>query len=66
MATDIVCGAEIEELIAEHKYDYQGKIYFFCSPRCKTEFDTNPERYIGEEVPEAISEKQGQPWWKFW
>jgi YHS domain-containing protein len=25
---------------------YEGKIYYFCSQRCKTDFDKNPSKYL--------------------
>ncbi len=27
---------------------YKGKTVYFCSPACKTEFEKNPEKYIGK------------------
>jgi len=29
------------------KAEYGGKVYYFCSPGCKAEFEANPEKYIG-------------------
>ncbi len=70
MATDLVCGMEIDEAIAEHKYDYEGNAYFFCGPGCKTEFETNPENFIGGDATESEmeipSQEKKKPWWKFW
>lgn len=28
------------------KSEYKGKIYIFCCPGCKPQFDKNPEKYI--------------------
>ncbi|MCH7614073.1 MAG: YHS domain-containing protein [Candidatus Marinimicrobia bacterium] len=25
---------------------YEGKTYYFCSQRCKTDFDKNPSKYL--------------------
>jgi YHS domain-containing protein len=25
---------------------YEGEIYYFCSQRCKTDFDKNPSKYL--------------------
>ncbi len=46
MAIDPVCKMEVDEKTAQFKSEYQGKIYYFCAPGCKYEFDQNPEKYI--------------------
>ena len=28
------------------KSEYKGKVYIFCCPGCKPQFDKNPEKYI--------------------
>lgn len=43
--TDPVCGATIEENQAAAWSDLDGRKYFFCSLRCKMEFDDNPYSY---------------------
>jgi YHS domain-containing protein len=43
---DPVCGKRLrpeEVLIA---MEYRGTRYFACCPHCKTEFESNPERYV--------------------
>jgi YHS domain-containing protein len=49
VAIDPVCGMEVDEKTAPAKSTYEGRIYYFCAPGCKEEFDENPEAYIGEE-----------------
>ncbi len=41
---DFVCKMRVDE---EHaiKYEYNGKIYYFCSEECLEAFKENPERY---------------------
>ena len=51
MAKDPVCKMEVDEQSAKHKFEYNGKIYYFCAAGCKKEFEKNPEKYI---------EKQGE------
>jgi YHS domain-containing protein len=55
MAIDPVCGMEVDEKSAPATLEYQGKIYYFCSPGCKAAFTKNPDRYLGrsEERGEA-------------
>lgn len=48
MPIDPVCGMEVSE-DTEFKVEYAGKVYYFCSPGCKAEFEANPERYAGME-----------------
>ena len=48
MATDPVCGMEVEEATAAAKSEYKGKTYYFCSSDCKRTFDQDPEKYIDQ------------------
>jgi YHS domain-containing protein len=49
MAKDPVCGMDVDEKTAPAKSEYKGKIYYFCAPGCKHEFDKNPEKFVGEK-----------------
>ena len=46
MVTDAVCGMEIEEIDVPESLQSkcEGKIYYFCSHECKSEFDQNRRR----------------------
>jgi Cu+-exporting ATPase len=46
MATDPVCGMEVEEADAPATSEYQGRTYYFCSVDCKEEFEQDPESYL--------------------
>ncbi len=46
MAIDPICKMEVDEKITKFKSEYKGKIYYFCAPGCKKEFEANPEKYI--------------------
>ncbi|MBP1912784.1 YHS domain-containing protein [Thermococcus stetteri] len=48
MPVDPVCGMEVDEN-TEIKVEYKGKVYYFCSPGCRAEFEANPEKYVKEE-----------------
>ncbi len=41
MLVDPICGMELNEDTARYKTEHKGKIYCFCSPRCKAEFKKN-------------------------
>ncbi|WP_297071002.1 YHS domain-containing protein [Thermococcus sp.] len=45
MPIDPVCGMEVDEN-TRFKVEYSGKVYYFCSPGCKAEFEADPERYV--------------------
>ena len=48
MATDPVCGMQVDERQAAGTSEHQGETYYFCSPRCKQQFDQDPARYTGQ------------------
>lgn len=48
MAIDPVCGMEVDEKSAKWTSEYKGKTYYFCAPGCKSDFDEEPEKYMGE------------------
>ena len=54
MEIDPVCGMEVDPAKAAATYEYQGKIYYFCAPGCKTAFEKEPEKYLSQ--PEADHE----------
>ena len=47
MATDPICGMEVDENTAL-KTEYEGKTYYFCSVFCKYVFEREPYRYASE------------------
>ncbi|MBI3652709.1 MAG: YHS domain-containing protein [Acidobacteria bacterium] len=44
---DPICGMQVDEQNAAGKSEYQGQIYYFCSPACKNKFDQDPEQFAG-------------------
>ncbi len=55
MATDPVCGMEVDPSTAQFKTLYKGKIYYFCSSHCKVAFEKDPETYL-REGPKGMPE----------
>jgi len=52
-AIDPVCHMTVEKASAEHRADFKGQTYYFCSASCRTAFLKEPERYSGtSSVPE--------------
>ncbi len=51
---DLVCGMEFDDDTASGIFEYNGKIYYFCSVGCKEEFAREPDKHAAHE------EKEGQ------
>lgn len=49
METDPVCGMEVDPDDAAGSTEYDGEMYFFCSPACKKKFSQNPEQFAVEQ-----------------
>lgn len=54
---DPVCGMTVESKTAKGgSSEFRGQIYYFCSLKCKTKFDIDPEKYLSpKEVQERLS-----------
>jgi len=49
-ATDPVCGMTVDPAKAKGgSWEYQGRRYYFCNPRCNDKFRAEPERYLSGE-----------------
>lgn len=46
MYVDPVCGMEVTPETAADSAEFDGQTYYFCSPGCRTAFESSPERYI--------------------
>ena len=46
MAKDPVCGMNVDEEKAAGKATHNGKTYYFCSPKCKENFEKAPDKYV--------------------
>lgn len=49
MATDPVCGMDVDEKEAKITSEYKGKTYYFCAPGCKSAFEEEPEKYLSDD-----------------
>jgi Cu+-exporting ATPase len=52
---DPVCGMKIEAATAAGRTEYKGKTYYFCSSKCKGEFDRSSEQYSSKPVETSKS-----------
>ena len=51
MATDPVCGMQVDASMAEANElssEYEGTVYYFCAAGCKQAFDENPQAYVDQ------------------
>lgn len=48
---DVVCGMTVDTATTQHKSEYQGQTYYFCSAGCKSAFDKEPEKYVSPAAP---------------
>ncbi|MFA4934247.1 MAG: YHS domain-containing protein [Candidatus Methanoperedens sp.] len=46
MPIDPVCWMHVDRT-AEYTAEYMGQKYYFCSPKCKKEFELCPQNYLG-------------------
>src|SRR3989441_11847184 len=44
--TDPVCHMQVMPETAAARYEYKGKTYYFCNPRCLERFKANPEQFL--------------------
>jgi len=46
-ATDPVCGMQVDTEAAKGgSYAHEGQTYYFCNPRCRERFRTEPDQYL--------------------
>src|ERR1700704_4689998 len=48
MATDPVCGMQVDERTAALSSVFAGSKYYFCCSGCKNKFDASPSAYVGK------------------
>lgn len=53
--TDLVCGMQVDPATSEHRSEYQGTTFHFCSDHCRERFEDDPERYLSGDGPSADS-----------
>ncbi len=50
---DPVCGMSVDPHTAEHRSEHAGKTWYFCSSGCKSKFNDNPDKYLGDKSEKA-------------
>ena len=59
MATDPVCGMQVDERTAAGSSVFEGGNYYFCSTSCKQKFDANPSKFGSAPPPAGDTEHPG-------
>jgi YHS domain-containing protein len=58
MGLDPVCKMEVNPVSAAAQSEYEGVIFYFCSPGCKDRFAREPLRYLDEtDLAQARAEQ---------
>jgi Cu+-exporting ATPase len=55
---DPVCKMRVLPETAAAKFEYSGKTYYFCNPRCRDRFEADPESFLNP-LPKAKEEDPG-------
>ncbi|MDB5503516.1 MAG: copper-translocating P-type ATPase [Tardiphaga sp.] len=50
---DPVCGMTVDPATSQHRSDYRGETYHFCSAGCRTKFVADPQQYLDKGTPKA-------------
>jgi len=55
MERDTLCGAGVDENKSKMTFDFQGKIYYFCSSECRDKF---AEATMSGITPKLLRQKE--------
>jgi Cu+-exporting ATPase len=50
--TDPVCGMKVDPHTTEHRAEFGGRTFYFCSAACRSKFEKEPVRYVGNGTDE--------------
>jgi Cu+-exporting ATPase len=55
IATDPICGMTVDIPTAEHRHEFGGSTWYFCSRHCREKFAADPDRYAkGAQKPMPV------------
>src|SRR3954469_12564571 len=52
-ARDPVCGMTVDAANSQHRFEYRGETFHFCSAGCRAKFAAEPEQYLTSRKPKA-------------
>ena len=50
---DPVCGMAVDPATNQHRFEYLGETYYFCSAGCRTKFAADSQAYLNKGKPKA-------------
>src|SRR6266567_9426328 len=56
---DPVCGMDVDPARARSSYEYEGRKYFFCNPRCLEKFRVDAQKYLTRPAPVMAMHSHG-------
>ena len=62
---DPVCGMMVDPLSAAGEFEYRGKTYYFCNPRCEERFRRDPEGYLSGKYKQSMEAGPVRPGSKY-
>ncbi len=59
LATDPVCGMQVDLDVSTEMSVHSGETYLFCSAGCRTKFEAEPKRYLRTQPASAAAAQEG-------
>jgi Cu+-exporting ATPase len=59
MATDPVCGMQVDPGRTDFKVEHDGQTYFFCSRGCMLDFVDEPQKYLDSAYKPSMPDAHG-------
>src|SRR5882724_8119743 len=50
---DPVCGMTVDPASSQHRFDYRGDTFHFCTAGCRAKFAANPQSYLNKSEPKT-------------
>jgi xanthine dehydrogenase accessory factor len=47
---DLVCGMTVTAEKSNRPFEFEGTVYYFCAPGCRTAFEKDPTSFINQEA----------------
>ena len=54
IATDPVCGMEVDTETSQLSHEHDGQTYWFCGKGCLLEFKDDPDRFLAEDYQPSM------------
>jgi len=56
---DPVCGMTVDPATSNHRFDYRGETFHFCSAGCRTKFAADPKKYLEKDNQPTAAVPEG-------